>query len=540
MKTRILLFIALLSCVIGFAQINVYEGFETGIPSNWTIPGGNLSRVGFSDACSGYYSLHAQNATAAFSTYIQTQNYVSSGQPITVSFDYKSTFGSTYGTAFIFYELSDSGTRVNLAQYAVDITCNTLTGVVPAATVPAGTNIKFYFQLNRSGGTYPLVLDSVSINQLLTAPTPIVSTVGVTAITTNSASVNYSINANNAATTSVIKYGLSTGNLTNSATGFSATGNTTNPGTASLTGLNPNTQYYYRVEATNPSGMTPSLEGNFTTLATDGSIAEYNFNGTLNNANGTSPFDNNLSNVFTAGRNANSGQAIYMNQGTMGAAISNIPIGNEPRTVSIWIKPIVVDFDNIVFKYGSNQTNKAYGFSFRETTINNYGYANDLSGSFTLPVGQWKHIVCTYDAAGQAIVYVDGAPILTGAKPAWDTAATVFLLGQFDGVVDDLKIYNFALTSAQVSSLFANNTLTAPDFNQNNLEVTLYPNPANDVLNIEMVNKVKSIEIYNIQGQKVKAANQKQINVSDLEAGMYMIKIQDTDNAVSTKKFVKQ
>ena len=55
-----------------------------------------------------------------------------------------------------------------------------------------------------------------------------------------------------------------------------------------------------------------------------------------------------------------------------------------------------------------------------------------------------------------------------------------------------------------------------------------------------MVNKVKSIEIYNIQGQKVKAANQKQINVSDLEAGMYMIKIQDTDNAVSTKKFVKQ
>ena len=55
-----------------------------------------------------------------------------------------------------------------------------------------------------------------------------------------------------------------------------------------------------------------------------------------------------------------------------------------------------------------------------------------------------------------------------------------------------------------------------------------------------MTNQVKSIEIYNIQGQKVLSSNQKQINISELSSGMYMIKIQDTDNAVSTKKFVKQ
>ena len=76
--------------------------------------------------------------------------------------------------------------------------------------------------------------------------------------------------------------------------------------------------------------------------------------------------------------------------------------------------------------------------------------------------------------------------------------------------------------------------------NQTKVVFSLYPNPTNDVLNIETDLDLKSIEIYNIQGQKVKSANQKQVNVSDLASGMYMIKIQDTDNAIATKKFVKQ
>jgi len=541
MKTKLFLFMALLIGAEGFSQINVSESFETSIPSGWTMFGDGFTREFASLSCNGSYTLTAQNNTnSAFWSYIQTPNYVSSGQPIAVSFDYKTTYGDSYGTAFIFYELNNSGNRVNVGQYALDITCNTLSATIPSSAIPSGTTIKFSFQLNRSGGFEPLQMDNVIISQLLAAPTPIVSNVSVTAITSASASVNYSLNANNTVTTSVIKYGVTSGALTLQVTGFPATGTTTTHGTASIAGLNPNTEYFYRIEAENGAGMATSLEGNFTTLALDGSIAEYNFNGTLSNINGTSPFDNSFSNVFTAGRNANSGQAIYMNEGTMQATITNLPTGNEPRTVSIWIKPIVLDFDNIVFKYGLNQTNMAYGFSFRETTINNYGYGNDLTGSFTLPLGQWKHVVCTYDATGQAIVYIDGAQILTGTKPAWNTSAADFFLGKFDGEIDDLKIYNFALTSSQVTNLFNNNTLSSPNFNQNNLEVSLYPNPANAVLNIETALEIQSVEIYNIQGQKVRTANQKQINISDLAAGMYMIRIQDNENGIATKKFVKQ
>ncbi|MQP53804.1 T9SS type A sorting domain-containing protein, partial [Flavobacterium sp. LMO9] len=91
----------------------------------------------------------------------------------------------------------------------------------------------------------------------------------------------------------------------------------------------------------------------------------------------------------------------------------------------------------------------------------------------------------------------------------------------------DLKIYNYALNATEVSSLYTNNALTSESFNSNNLEVALYPNPVHNILNIETALELKSVEIYNIQGQKVLSSNQKQINVSDLAAGMYMVRIQD-------------
>ena len=108
----------------------------------------------------------------------------------------------------------------------------------------------------------------------------------------------------------------------------------------------------------------------------------------------------------------------------------------------------------------------------------------------------------------------------------------------FNGAVDDLKLYNYALSQAEVTNLFTNNTLSSSDFSQNNLEVKLYPNPVNDVLNIETALEIQNVEIYNIQGQKVLSSNQKQINISDLASGMYMVRIQDIDNNSATKKIV--
>src|SRR5690606_30738798 len=52
---------------------------------------------------------------------------------------------------------------------------------------------------------------------------------------------------------------------------------------------------------------------------------------------------------------------------------------------------------------------------------------------------------------------------------------------------------------------------------------TIYPNPATDFVNIESKEKVNSVEIYSMTGQKVLTNPSDKINVSHLNKGVYII-----------------
>jgi len=70
----------------------------------------------------------------------------------------------------------------------------------------------------------------------------------------------------------------------------------------------------------------------------------------------------------------------------------------------------------------------------------------------------------------------------------------------------------------------------------------MYPNPASDVLNISSQSTINTVEIFNVLGQKVITMQVEdtsaEINVSNLNAGIYLIKY-EINNSTSTKKFVK-
>ena len=86
-----------------------------------------------------------------------------------------------------------------------------------------------------------------------------------------------------------------------------------------------------------------------------------------------------------------------------------------------------------------------------------------------------------------------------------------------------------------------NSTLSASNFGEEGFEkITLYPNPTSDVLNIDTNAIIESVEIFNMQGQKVITSKQKQITVSQLQDGVYLLRIKDSNNNVSTKKFIKK
>jgi hypothetical protein len=70
---------------------------------------------------------------------------------------------------------------------------------------------------------------------------------------------------------------------------------------------------------------------------------------------------------------------------------------------------------------------------------------------------------------------------------------------------------------------------------------SIYPNPVRSMLNIDGA-KVKNVEIFNMSGIKmdVHSCNLSQVNVSNLVKGVYVIKIEGADNAVSIQKFTKE
>ena len=74
-----------------------------------------------------------------------------------------------------------------------------------------------------------------------------------------------------------------------------------------------------------------------------------------------------------------------------------------------------------------------------------------------------------------------------------------------------------------------------------NENIKIYPNPANDFINIEINDNHNgnfNISIYNSLGIKVmETSNENTINIEDLPSGMYFINV-TTENLNKTKKII--
>ena len=70
-------------------------------------------------------------------------------------------------------------------------------------------------------------------------------------------------------------------------------------------------------------------------------------------------------------------------------------------------------------------------------------------------------------------------------------------------------------------------TLKSDVFSNNESRINLYPNPVNDMLNIQSTAEITVTKVYNIVGQEVKNIPGKitQIDMSDLVSGVYVVKI---------------
>lgn len=134
-----------------------------------------------------------------------------------------------------------------------------------------------------------------------TGPIPLVTTLAASSVTSTSATLNGTVNANDATTTASFNFGtLATYGTNVAAVPSTVTGSTTTAVTAGLTGLTPGTTYHFRVKGVNVNGTrnggdltfaTPSNNANLASLSTSAgtlsptfSSATFNYTATVTHA----------------------------------------------------------------------------------------------------------------------------------------------------------------------------------------------------------------------------------------------------------------
>ena len=203
----------------------------------------------------------------------------------TVTFEFGTT--ESYGTSLTAVPSSVTGTS------ATSVNCYSI-GLIP--------NTTYHFRVksvNTAGTTY-----GADTTFTTSAFTPTATTNDASSVTSTGATLNGTVNANNASTTVTFEFGTTESYGTSlTAVPSSVTGTSATSVSSAIAGLTPNTTYHFRVKSVNTAGTTYGADTTFTTSAIAPTAATNaassvsqtgaTFNGTVNanNASTTVTFE---------------------------------------------------------------------------------------------------------------------------------------------------------------------------------------------------------------------------------------------------------
>ena len=321
-------------------------------------------------------------------------------------------------------------------------------------------------------------------------------------------------------------------------------------------------------------------------VPTNGLVGYWPFNGNANDesGNGYNGAVNGAAPAIDRFSDTNSAYSFDGNLSFIGVPLINLS-NNNSITISAWVKPISFsgNFTNHhILRQDDGITGIDWLLSFQDNgNLLSFGLGIqgqpydelDIQIQSISYLNSWHHIVATYDGNTKK-VYSDGILIgfqnktgqITYTSPGTfaigSACAFDFCVEKFNGQLDDIGIWNRALTQQEISNLYnsvSSNECLTMTINTGVLSISpvtytstvnIYPNPANEQITIDCGNLANvvgwNIKITNMLGQEVfnQPMNTQQYVVplnSWTGQGMYFVKIINAQNeVVNIKKIILQ
>jgi len=286
-------------------------------------------------------------------------------------------------------------------------------------------------------------------------------------------------------------------------------------------------------------------------VPTDGLIGWWGFAGNALDASGNENDGTVNGAMLTADRFSNADNAYSFNGTSDYIEVADTPdlrLAGTDFTFSFWVN--INSYTNpataLLIKRSSGNLNgwmlSANGnYSYRMELKTSQGADPSIFSDSTLSLGVWHHVAIVYKQADTIDYFIDGilsTSLSSGGIYFSDNCTAPMRFGQdsntpsgnyfINGAMDDIGIWNRALTDQEVSNLFLATISSVSTVT--NIGYALYPNPVNQFISIEgySIDHDTPYRITDINGRLMISGTTngvRSIDISMLRAGLYFIQV---------------
>ena len=209
----------------------------------------------------------------------------------------------------------------------------------------------------------------------------------------------------------------------------------------------------------------------------DGLVAWYKFDGNANDSSGNGNNGTIHGVTLTTDRNGKPDSAYSFDGDDWISVAHSASLSSSALTISVWLNPsdwygVNREWLPIVCKADYTYTEGSYRFQIQNCgTVIQYGLFGTVTATGGIELGKWQQVVATLDE-NRLSIYLNGKLVGVDENPgSIGMLSDTLEIGRdkvggmeyFCGLMDDLRIYNRALSAAEVKSLYEEGAGTLSD-----------------------------------------------------------------------------